>query len=143
MALRHGRSEGRRCRATWPRTVSPRATSCCTAWSAATPTARSPPGHELVYEVAVEGGRALIFNDLLGNGPKLTCFKGAIFNLLGSGGVLGVPRIVRMMFVSDAAKVRGFLERLAAEPWKAITLSHGDAITDDCAGHLRRAAERL
>ena len=52
-------------------------------------------------------------------------------------------RIVRMMFVSDASKVRGFLEGLAKEPWKAITLSHGDAITDDCAGHLRRAAERL
>lgn len=107
------------------------------------PDGAKPPGHELVYEVAVEGGKALIINDLLGNGPKLTGFKGAIFNLLGSGGVLGVPRIVRMMFVSDAKKVRGFLEKLAKEPWKAITLSHGDAVTDDCAGHLRRAAERL
>lgn len=107
------------------------------------PDGAKPPGHELVYEVDVEGGKALIINDLLGNGPKLTGFQGAIFNLLGSGGVLGVPRIVRMMFVRDAAKVRAFLEGLAARPWKAITVSHGDAITDDCAGHLRRAAERL
>jgi hypothetical protein len=68
---------------------------------------------------------------------------GAIFNLLGTGGVLGVPRIVRMRFVRDAARVRGFLVGLAARPWKAITVSHGDALTDDCAGHLRRAAERL
>lgn len=107
------------------------------------PPGAKPPGHELVYEVEVDGGKALIINDLLGNGPKLTGFKGAIFNLLGSGGVLGVPRIVRMMFVADASKVRSFLEGLAARQWKAITVSHGAAITDDCAGHLKRAAERL
>lgn len=107
------------------------------------PPGAKPPGHELVYEVEVDGARALIINDLLGNGPKLTGFKGAIFNLLGSGGVPGVPRIVRMMFVADTTRVRGFLEGLAAKPWKAITVSHGDAITDDCAGHLKRAAERL
>ncbi len=107
------------------------------------PDGAKPPSHELVYEVDVPGGKALIVNDLLGNGPKLTGFKGAIFNLLGSGGVLGVPRIVRWMFVEDAKRVRGFLLRLAERPWKAISVSHGDAVTDDCAGRLRAAAERL
>ncbi len=102
-----------------------------------------PPDHELAYEVEVEGGKALIFNDLLGNGPKLTGFKGSIFNLLGSGGVLGVPRIVGMMFVEDKKKVRAFLEKLAERPWKAITVSHGDPVTVDCSARLRDAAARL
>lgn len=107
------------------------------------PEGAKPPSHEYVYEVEVEGGKALIVNDLLGNGPKLTGFKGAIFNLLGSGGVLGVPRIVKFVFVKDAKQVRGFLERLAEREWKAISLSHGDPVTTDCAGALRAAAARL
>jgi hypothetical protein len=103
-----------------------------------------PAAHELAYEVDVEGGKALILNDLLGNGPKLSGdFRAPIFNLLGSGGVLGVPRIVRWMFVEDRAKVRGFLERMADKPWKVITVSHGDPVTTDCSGALRRAAARL
>jgi hypothetical protein len=102
-----------------------------------------PPGHELAYEVDVEGGKALLFNDLLGNGPKLTGFKGSIFNLLGSGGTLGVPRIVGMMFVDDKKKVRAFLDRLAERSWQVITVAHGDAITSDCATKLREAAARL
>ncbi len=103
-----------------------------------------PQGHELAYEVSVGGGdKALVFNDLLGNGPKLTGFKGAIFNLLGSGGTLGVPRIVGMMFVGDKKKVRAFLEKLAETPWKVITVSHGDPVTADCSARLREAAARL
>jgi hypothetical protein len=107
------------------------------------PDGTKPPKHELLYEVDVPGGKALVINDLLGNGPKLDGFMGAIFNLLGSGGVLGVPRIVGMMFVKDKAEVKKFLEGLAAREWKAIAISHGDAITEDCAGHLKRAAEGL
>lgn len=106
------------------------------------PDGTKPPGHELVYEIDVEGGKALVFNDLLGNGPKLTGFKGAIFNLLGTGGVLAPPRIVRFFFVDDRKKVRAFLERLAEREWKVITVSHGDAITRECSAELRRAAER-
>ncbi len=102
-----------------------------------------PPSHELMYEVDVPGGKALIINDLLGNGPKLTGFKGSIFNFLGSGGVLGLPRIVKFIFVDDVKKVKGFIEEMAKREWKAISISHGDAITDDCAGHLRRAADRM
>ena len=89
------------------------------------------------------GDKALVFNDLLGNGPKLTGFKGAIFNLLGSGGTLGVPRIVGMMFVGDKKKVRAFLEKLAETPWKVITVSHGNPVTADCSARLREAAARL
>ncbi len=107
------------------------------------PDGAKPPSHEFVYEVDVPDGKALIVNDLLGNGPKLKGFQGGIFNLLGSGGVLGVPRIVGWMFVQDKKKVRAFLEGLAERPWKAISLSHGDAITEDCAGKLREAASRL
>ncbi|MBI5517273.1 MAG: hypothetical protein HY909_26105 [Deltaproteobacteria bacterium] len=103
-----------------------------------------PPSHELAYEVDIDGGKALILNDLLGNGPKLSGdFRAPMFNLLGSGGVLGVPRIVRWMFVEDKARVRAFLERMAEKPWKVITVSHGDPITEDCSGALRRAAARL
>ena len=91
----------------------------------------------------MDGGKALIVNDLLGNGPKLTGFKGSLFNLLGSGGVLGVPRIVGFAFVADKQKVRAFLEKLAERPWKAITVSHGDPVTADVSGRLRDAASRL
>jgi hypothetical protein len=107
------------------------------------PDGAKPPSHELVYEVDVDGGKALIVNDLLGNGPKLTGFKGSIFNLLGSGGVLGVPRIVGLMFVADKKKVRAFLETLAAKPWKAIAVSHGDPVTAECSERLRDAASKL
>lgn len=107
------------------------------------PDGTKPPDHELVYEVDAGGGKALVFNDLLGNGPKLTGFMGTIFNFLGSGGVLGVPRIVKFFFVQDKQKVRAFLLRLAERPWKALTVSHGDPVTTDCSQALRQAAERL
>jgi hypothetical protein len=102
-----------------------------------------PPKHEFAYEVDVPGGKALVINDLLGNGPKLTGVKGAIFNLLGTGGTLGVPRIVRMAFVADKKRVRAFLERLAERPWQVITVSHGDPVTAECAARLREAAAKL
>ena len=107
------------------------------------PDGAKPPSHEFVYEVEVEGGKALIFNDLLGDGPLQKGFQGAIFNFLGPGGSLGVPRIVRYFFVADKKKVRGFLERLAERPWQVLTLSHGDPITADCAQRLKQAAARL
>ena len=112
-------------------------------WVCHAPPGTKPPSHELVYEVEVEGGKALIVNDLLGNGPKLKGFQGAIFNLLGSGGVLGLPRIVKFFFVDDAKKVKGFLEEMSKREWKVITVSHGDCISADCAGELSRAAARL
>jgi hypothetical protein len=107
------------------------------------PDGAKPPSHEFVYEVDVDGGKALIVNDLLGNGPLYKGFQGAIFNFLGPGGVLGVPRVVRYFFVQDKKKVRAFLEKLAAREWKVIAISHGDPVTIDCAGSLKRAAERL
>ena len=107
------------------------------------PDGAKPPSHEFVDEVPVQGGKALIFNDLLGDGPKYKGFQGAIFNFLGPGGSLGVPRLVRYFFVHDKKQVRGFLERLAERPWQVVTLSHGDPITADCAQRLKQAAARL
>jgi len=102
-------------------------------------------GGELVYELPLEAdGRALVFNDALGNGPKLTGFLGSLVNLLGSGGVLGTPRIVKLRYMADKARFRSFLEQLdLAGPWQALTVSHGDPVTVDIADALRAAATRV
>ena len=102
-------------------------------------------GGELVYELPLEDeARALVFNDALGNGPKLTGFAGALISLLGSGGVLGTPRIVKLRYMADKALFRTFLKQLAeAGPWQALTVSHGDPVTANVADALRAAATRL
>ena len=84
-------------------------------------------GYELIYEVAVEGGRALIINDVLGNGQPMPGIKGKLFGLLGTpGGGLGRARIVSFFFGKDRSAFKPFVEKLASRhDVVALTVSHG------------------
>jgi hypothetical protein len=110
-----------------------------------------PPGfkdaYELIYDVPVHGGRALVVNDVLGNGQKMPGFKGMLFGLLGTpGGGLGRPRIVSLAFGKDRASFKPFVEQLAArDDLVALTVSHGPPITgaQNIRAGLQSAAGKL
>ena len=90
------------------------------------------------------GGRALVITDLVGNIPKAPGFRGWMLGLLGSGGVFGVPRIVKMRQVKSRANVRKFLTDMALLPdLKAVVVAHGPAVMDGAADVLKAAAERV
>jgi hypothetical protein len=111
----------------------------------------APPGfkdaYELIYDVPVEGGRALVVNDVLANGQKLPGFQGLLLGALGvPGGGVGRPRIVSFFFGKDRGAFKPFLEGLAARSdVVALTVSHGPPVVgaEAVRAALTRAAERL
>lgn len=93
---------------------------------------------EVVLDLPIEGGRALIFTDLLGQneGPV-----NAVVRLMGPPGGAGVARVVKLRQIKDKRAVRGFLERLAETPdLRLIAGCHGGVVDADCAAWLRSAA---
>lgn len=105
-----------------------------------------PPGckpDELVYEVPVGRGVALVFCDALFNLDHLSGFEGWIFKLIGSTGFFGTTFIGRM-FLADKAGWKGWLlETAQRDDLAVLTVAHGTAITEDCGRRLREAGERL
>lgn len=98
---------------------------------------------ELVYELPVDGGVALVFCDALFNVGDLPGCSGTILRWMGSSGFFGTTRIGRM-FLSDTAAWKGWLEEQGRrDDLKAIHMAHGTPITTDCARHMREAAARL
>jgi hypothetical protein len=92
---------------------------------------------EVVLEVPVDGGRALLFTDLIGQGKA----KNLLLRLLGPPGGSGVARIVRFRQLSDKRAVRSFLEKTAETPdIRVVTTAHTPPITSECAAFLRNAA---
>jgi hypothetical protein len=92
---------------------------------------------EVVLDVPVDGGRALVFTDLVAHGkaPSL------LLKLLGAPGGSGVPRIVRFRQVSNKPLVRGFLAKIAETPdVRIVATGHTPPIEGDCASFLRVAA---
>lgn len=101
---------------------------------------------ELVYEVQIDGGSALLFCDIVGNNLYAPGFLGRLISRITGGvkGRLGVARIVRMFLLKDKAATRASLERLAALPDVRLLLpTHGHPVRQDCAGALREAAAGL
>jgi hypothetical protein len=96
---------------------------------------------EVVLDVDVPGGRALLFTDIF----TALAPKGPLQRLFAApdGGV-GVARIVRMRQVSDRVALRRFFEELAALGDVQCLLSgHGAAVTQDCAAALRKTAANV
>jgi hypothetical protein len=120
---------------------------CETALPAMGITCHVPPGvkaSELVYELSTGDGRALIFNDALMNIPNIPGFEGSILRWLGSTGFFGVTRVGKLLLNVDPPAFRSWLETMAETAGlSVITVSHGTAITADCANALRAAAARL
>ncbi len=109
-------------------------------------TCTSPPGlkpDELVYEVPVEGGVALVFCDALFNLPHLPGFSGLMAKWMGSTGFFGTTRVGRM-FMGNTAAWKGWLQQTAGrDDLRVISVAHGAAITERCAERMAEAAARL
>jgi hypothetical protein len=104
------------------------------------------PG-ELVYELPVEGGKALVFNDVLGYGEPLPGLMGRVFTLLGvPGGGLGRPRIVGWLRGKDRGAFKPWLEPIARrDDVVVLTVSHGPPILgrDQVKANLASAIAKL
>ena len=92
---------------------------------------------EIVLDLDVEGGRALVFTDLLapGGAPSF------LVRLMGPPGSTGVPRIVKFRQVRDKPAVRRFVDELAeAGDVRMLLFSHGPAVTKGAAQELAVAS---
>jgi hypothetical protein len=99
---------------------------------------------EYVLEAPVEGGTALIFNNVLDHsGATPSGFIGWLMDVAAmSGGKLAPGRMLRMFMVKDKAAFKRFLRTLVTIPnVKIVTVSHGDPITGgDITAKLKGAA---
>jgi hypothetical protein len=102
---------------------------------------------ELTYELDTPGGKLLIMSDAVANNDPAPGLGGRIMATF-AGGLkrrrLGVPRIVRMMLLTDKNAARASLNKLAEIPdVKVLTVAHGRALTEGCSEALREAAAAL
>jgi hypothetical protein len=97
---------------------------------------------ENALEVSVDGGKALIVNDVIAGDGFSTNFG---LRLLGTpGGKLGIARAVRWVGFADRAAIRASLERLADRPdVKLLTLSHGPPLRERVSEGIRAAAAQV
>lgn len=101
---------------------------------------------ELTYRLPLAGGgAALVFNDALFHlREPVRGFGGFMLRLMGSWGYFGLTRIGRWFLLQEGAAYARWLRELAADPeLRVLTVSHGLAVTEDVAGRLREAADRL
>lgn len=110
---------------------------------------------ELVYELPLPTGRALVFTDILFNlnksylqqhlptGEFLLQWLGA--SIIGSSGFFGITSLGRRFFMKDRNAYHQWLEALAdgIPELQAICVAHGSPIVVDCNSRLRQAAARL
>ena len=99
---------------------------------------------EYVLEAPVDGGTALIFNNVLDHcGAAPSGFIGWLMDVATmSGGKLAPGRMLRTFMVKDKAAFKNFLATLPTIPnVKIVTVSHGDPIIDgDITAKLKGAA---
>jgi hypothetical protein len=110
---------------------------------------------ELVYELPLPTGKALVFTDILFNlnksylqqhlptGEFLLQWLGA--SAIGSSGFFGITGLGRRFFMKDRNAYRQWLEALAdgIPDLRVISVAHGSPIVADCNSRLREAAARL
>ena len=98
---------------------------------------------ELVYELALGGGAALIFCDAVFHLPNQPGCAGQWMRWIGSTGFFGTTWIGRRL-LDDRVRWRQWLEQQSErQDLSALHMAHGEPITVDCAQHLRAAAARL
>lgn len=110
---------------------------------------------ELVYELPLPTGKALVFTDILFNlnksylqqhlptGEFLLQWLGA--SVIGSSGFFGITGLGRRFFMQERNAYRQWLETLAdgIPDLRVISVAHGSPIVADCNYRLREAAARL
>lgn len=101
---------------------------------------------ELMYELPVEGGRALVCADLLFNLTQAPPgFQGFVLKYVtASIGPLKISRVFRMLALVDRATYGRWVGSIADRPGlRALCVGHGDAVTGDVSGALREASARI
>ncbi len=110
---------------------------------------------ELVYELPLPTGKALIFTDILFNlnktyfrqhspqGQSLFQWLGA--SLIGASGFFGITYLGRRFFIQDRNAYRQWLRTLAESipDLRVVSVAHGSPIVADCNRRLHEAAARL
>jgi hypothetical protein len=101
-----------------------------------------PAFSENALEVPIDGGKALIVNDVIAGDGFNTNFA---LRWLGTpGGRPGIARAVRWREFEDAAAVKASLQRLADRPGVTLmTLSHGSPLLGNVSDSIRAAAAQL
>lgn len=99
---------------------------------------------ELVYQLPLADGCALVCTDLLFNLPHQPGLGGMLLRLMGSTGKFGITRLGRLMFLRDRPAFADWLEQMAALPGlRILSMAHGHALTHDVPAALRRVAGEL
>lgn len=105
---------------------------------------------ELVYEIPLPNGKALLFTDILFNLTEAYLDNHAplskfTLRWLGAIGYFGITPLGQRFFMTDRIAYRGWLEKLANEvaPLQVISVAHGEPITANCDRQLHQAAARL
>ncbi|MDY7014587.1 MAG: hypothetical protein SVX43_13495 [Cyanobacteriota bacterium] len=110
---------------------------------------------ELVYELPLPTGKALVFTDILFNlnksyfqqhlppGEFLLQWLGT--SAMGSSGFFGITGLGRRFFMTERHADRQWLEALAdsVPDLQVISVAHGRPIVENCNSRLREAAARL
>lgn len=105
---------------------------------------------ELVYELQLPTGKALIFTDILFHLTESYLEKYVpknklILRWLGASGYFGITALGKWFFMTDRNAYRQWLEALAdnVPSLRVISVAHGEPIITNCTQKLREAAARL
>lgn len=105
---------------------------------------------ELVYELPLSTGKALIFTDILFNLTESYLeqylpHNKLILRWLGASGYFGITALGKRFFMTDRGAYREWLRTLAdhVPSLCVISVAHGEPITTNCPERLREAAARL
>ena len=99
---------------------------------------------EIVLDLPIEGGRALVFTDLVGAGPAPKGLGNKLMmGLLGPPGGSGVARVVKFRHIADKEAVRRFLRELAKPDLRLIAAAHSPPVRERPAAMLEDAAAKL
>lgn len=116
-------------------------------------TCHQPAGirpQELVYELPLPTGKALIFTDILFNITnryldKYVPASKFPLRLVRASGYFGITMLGKWFYMTDRKAYRQFLENLADNipDLCVISVAHGEPIVNNCTQRLREAAVRL
>lgn len=105
---------------------------------------------ELVYELPLSPGKALVFTDILFNLTESYLQQYApksklVLQWIGTGGFFGITELGKRFFMSDRKAYRQWLEELATNTsdLHVICVAHGSPIITNCNQNLYEAAARL
>lgn len=95
-------------------------------------------------KVRSDDGVSLVFNDVFFNMPHKPGFQGLVLRLMGSTGGPKVTRVGKLFLIKDKQAVKAQLEALASTPdLRRVIVMHGDSVSDDPGGLLRKVAATL